>query len=62
MKMSDLIVNSKEGINQLKEIQFGVFSSTEIAKLSTIECVNSNYLMMILNTQFLTVHMILVWG
>ena len=41
MKMSDLIVNSKEGINQIKEVQFGVFSSAEIAKLSTIECVNS---------------------
>ena len=39
--MSNLIVNSKEGINQLKEMQFGVFSSTEIAKLSTIECVNN---------------------
>jgi len=40
MKMSDLIVNSKEGINQLKEVQFGVLSSSDIAKLSTIECVN----------------------
>ena len=40
MKMSDLIVNSKEGINQLKEIQFGVLSSADIAKLSIIECVN----------------------
>ena len=42
MKMSNLIVNSKEGINQLKEIQFGVFSPTDISKLSTIECVNQN--------------------
>ena len=40
MKMSDLIVNNKEGINQIKEIQFGVFSPSDIAKLSTIECVN----------------------
>jgi DNA-directed RNA polymerase III subunit RPC1 len=38
--MSDLIVNSKEGINQIKEMQFGIFSSSEIAKISTIECVN----------------------
>ena len=42
MKLSDLIVNLKEGINQIKEIQFGVFSSSEIAKLSTIECVNQS--------------------
>ena len=42
MKMSDLIVNLKEGINQIKEIQFGVFSSSEIAQLSTIECVNQS--------------------
>ena len=42
MKMSDLIVNSKEGIIQLKEIQFGVLSSTDIAKLSTIECLNQH--------------------
>ena len=41
MKMSDLIVNTKEGINQIKEIQFGVLSSSDIAKLSTIECVNN---------------------
>ena len=40
MKMSDLIVNSKEGLNQIKEIQFGVLNSSDIAKLSTIECVN----------------------
>ena len=40
MKMSELIVNSKEGINQIKEIQFGILNSSEIAKLSTIECVN----------------------
>ena len=40
MKISDLIVNSKEGITQIKEMQFGVFSSSEIAKLSAIECVN----------------------
>ena len=38
--MSDLIVNSHEGINKIKEIQFGVFSSNEISKLSVIECVN----------------------
>ncbi len=38
--MSDLIVNSKEGLNQIKEIQFGVLNSSDIAKLSTIECVN----------------------
>ena len=40
MKMSELIVNSKEGINQIKEVQFGVFSSSEIGKLSTLECIN----------------------
>ena len=40
MKLSDLIVNSKEGINQIKDIQFGIFSSSEIAKLAKIECVN----------------------
>ena len=40
MKMSDIIVNSKEGLNQIKEIQFGVLNSSDIAKLSTIECVN----------------------
>ena len=40
MKMSELIVNSKEGINQIKEIQFGVLSSSEIGKLSTLECIN----------------------
>ena len=40
MKLSDLIVNQKEGINQIKEIQFGVLSSSDIEKLSTIECVN----------------------
>lgn len=40
MKISDLIVNSKEGINQIKEIQFGILSSSEISKLSVIECVN----------------------
>ena len=40
MKMSELIVNSKEGLNQIKEIQFGVLNSSDIAKLSTIECVN----------------------
>ena len=33
--MSELIVNSKEGIKQIKEIQFGVFSPSEIAKIST---------------------------
>ena len=38
--MSDLIVNSKEGLNQIKEIQFGVLNSSDIAKLSAIECVN----------------------
>ena len=42
MKMSDLIVNSKEGINQIKEIQFGLLSSSEIARISTIECVNQS--------------------
>ena len=40
MKMSELIVNSKEGLNRIKEIQFGVLNSSDIAKLSTIECVN----------------------
>ena len=40
--MSDLIVNSKDGINQIKELQFGVLSTSDIAKLSTIECVNRN--------------------
>ena len=38
--MSDLIVNSNEGINKIKEIQFGVFSPNEISKLSVIECIN----------------------
>ena len=38
--MSELIVNSKEGLNKIKEIQFGVLNSSDIAKLSTIECVN----------------------
>ena len=38
--MSDLIVNEKEGINKITEIQFGVFSSSDIAKLSEIECNN----------------------
>ena len=40
MKMSELIVNSKEGLNRIKEIQFGVLNFSDIAKLSTIECVN----------------------
>ena len=40
MKMSELIVNSKEGLNRIKEIQFGVLNSSDIAKLSIIECVN----------------------
>ena len=39
--MSDLIVNEKEGINKLTEIQFGVFSPSDIAKLSIIECNNN---------------------
>ena len=38
--MSDLIVNEKEGINKLTEIQFGVLSPSDIAKLSVIECNN----------------------
>ena len=33
MKMSELIVNSKEGLNQIKEIQFGILNSSDIAKL-----------------------------
>ncbi len=41
--MSELIVNSKEGIKQIKEIQFGVFSPSEIAKISTIECINTHF-------------------
>ena len=40
MKMSELIVNTKEGLNQIKEIQFGVLNTSDIAKLSVIECVN----------------------
>ena len=38
--MSDLIVNTSEGIIQITQIQFGVLSSSDISKLSTIECVN----------------------
>ena len=40
MKMSELVVNSKEGINQIKEIQFGVLSSSDIGKISVMECIN----------------------
>ena len=37
---SNLIVNTQEGINKITSIQFGVLSSSDISKLSTIECVN----------------------
>ena len=38
--MSDLIVNTREGINKISQIQFGVLSSSDISKISTIECIN----------------------
>ena len=38
--MSDLIVNTSEGIIQITQIQFGVLSSSDISKISSIECVN----------------------
>ena len=38
--MSNLIVNTREGINKISQIQFGVLSSSDISKISTIECIN----------------------
>ena len=54
--MSDLIVNTSEGIIQITQIQFGVLSSSDISKLSTIECVNRdniNILSNVVDTLFI---------